>query len=280
MNERAAPPAAPPAAERPGRHLAAARERCGFGVADVARHLKLSRWQIEALEADDYRRLPGIVFVRGFIRNYARLLKLDPAPLLAGIEQCTPQAADVAPAVRPAGIPFPTKRGLRWHKYAIVVLAIMIPAVFVEYYRDEAAEVSTQPRPVAPVPAQKIPEVKTEAAVAGNFEPVSLPTAAAADPLVAVPAATTAAPPTPAETAAEQSIKLTFERESWVEIRDKRGRKIFSQLNAAGTEQLVSGMPPLSLVVGNAAGVHVMYNDQPVDLGPYVKVDVARLTLE
>jgi cytoskeleton protein RodZ len=78
----------------------------------------------------------------------------------------------------------------------------------------------------------------------------------------------------------EHWVKLKFEREAWVEIRDRNGRKIFSRLNPAGTEQAVSGQPPLTLVVGNAAGVRVMHNDQSVDLAPYIQIDVARLTLE
>jgi cytoskeleton protein RodZ len=71
-----------------------------------------------------------------------------------------------------------------------------------------------------------------------------------------------------------------FSRESWVEIRDRQGRTIFSQLNPAGTAQAVSGQPPLRLVVGNATGVRMLYNDRTVDLAPYTQVDVARLTLE
>ena len=55
---------------------------------------------------------------------------------------------------------------------------------------------------------------------------------------------------------------------------------IFSQLNRRGTEERVTGTPPLSLVVGNAHGVRLTYDDQPVDLAPHTKVDVARLTLE
>jgi cytoskeleton protein RodZ len=51
-------------------------------------------------------------------------------------------------------------------------------------------------------------------------------------------------------------------------------------LNAPGTDQVVSGLPPLSLIVGNANGVQLTHNEQPVDLGRYTKVDVARLTLE
>ena len=73
-----------PIARPAGEQLAAARANRGLSITEIAQHLKLSPWQVEALEAGDYRRLPSPVFVRGFIRNYARLVKLDPAGLLAG----------------------------------------------------------------------------------------------------------------------------------------------------------------------------------------------------
>jgi cytoskeleton protein RodZ len=71
-----------------------------------------------------------------------------------------------------------------------------------------------------------------------------------------------------------------FDEESWVEIRDSAGNVIFSQLNQAGSERRIYGRPPLSLIVGNAHGVRLTYNEQPVDLERHTKVDVARLTLE
>ena len=64
-----------------GGRLAEARKAQNLTTADVARQLKLSVWQVEALEAGGYQRLPGPIFVRGFIRNYARLVKLDPNEL-------------------------------------------------------------------------------------------------------------------------------------------------------------------------------------------------------
>ena len=66
----------------PGERLARARQAQGLSTGDVARRLKLSVWQIEALESGNYAPLPGAIFVRGFIRNYARLLKLDAEALL------------------------------------------------------------------------------------------------------------------------------------------------------------------------------------------------------
>ena len=281
---------APPV--RPGSQLRAGREACGLGVVDVARQLKLSPWQIEALEADDYARLPGTVFVRGFIRNYARLIKLDPAHLLEHAEgQMPPPIARPAPALPPsAEIPFPSGRKLNWHKYAIAALVLLVPVVVFEFYRDDAAEVTVKSRQVVLPPSQAVAEIKTGETIAAPQEPAVSEAVAAA-----MPAAKSAKqtgkneaepPPLATRTATmehkpgEHLVKLRFERESWVEIRDRSGHKIFSQLNPAGTEQAVSGQPPLTLVVGNAAGVQLIHNDQPVDLSPHIKVDVARLTLE
>jgi cytoskeleton protein RodZ len=75
-------------------------------------------------------------------------------------------------------------------------------------------------------------------------------------------------------------VRLSFDRESWVEIKDARGRLILSQLNPPGSSQVVQGEPPLSLVVGNARSVRLAYGDREVDLGPYTRVDVARFTLD
>jgi cytoskeleton protein RodZ len=77
-----------------------------------------------------------------------------------------------------------------------------------------------------------------------------------------------------------QRIELDFNRESWVEIRDAEGRVVFSQLNRPGTRREVEGVAPFSIVIGNAHGVKLRYNDSDVDLMPYTRTDVARLTLK
>ncbi|MBY0570364.1 MAG: helix-turn-helix domain-containing protein [Burkholderiaceae bacterium] len=66
----------------PGARLAAARNASGWTVDQVATQLKITRHQILAIEADDYDVLPAPAIVRGFVRAYAKLLKLDSAPLL------------------------------------------------------------------------------------------------------------------------------------------------------------------------------------------------------
>jgi cytoskeleton protein RodZ len=89
-----------------------------------------------------------------------------------------------------------------------------------------------------------------------------------------------AAQPPSADAAKTAQVRLVFEGESWVEIRDGNGDVIFSRLNAAGTERTVRGSRPLTVVVGNAPQVKLVYKDEPVDLAQHTRVDVARITLD
>ncbi|MGZ5818252.1 MAG: RodZ domain-containing protein [Burkholderiaceae bacterium] len=75
----------------PGAQLAAHRQAKGLTVEQVANQLNLAPRQIQALEADNYAALPGVVIARGFIRAYAKLLKVDPTPLVSLMQ------GDVAP---------------------------------------------------------------------------------------------------------------------------------------------------------------------------------------
>ncbi len=80
-----------------GRKLRAAREAAGLSLADVAQSLKFTPRQIELLEADDYAALPGMTVVRGFIRSYAKLLKMDADASVAharrGLAECAARSA-------------------------------------------------------------------------------------------------------------------------------------------------------------------------------------------
>ncbi|MBC7455081.1 MAG: DUF4115 domain-containing protein [Massilia sp.] len=78
----------------PGKTLAAQREAMGWTVEQVADQLKLAVRQVIALEQGDYANLPGPAVVRGFVRAYAKVVKLDAAPLVAQIALDTPAPSD------------------------------------------------------------------------------------------------------------------------------------------------------------------------------------------
>ncbi|APV50477.1 hypothetical protein BWI17_12710 [Betaproteobacteria bacterium GR16-43] len=69
----------------PGAVLGAERERQNLSRADIAQRLRMSVSQVEALELGDYTRLPRGTFLRGFVRNYARVVGVDPETVLSAL---------------------------------------------------------------------------------------------------------------------------------------------------------------------------------------------------
>lgn len=267
-----------------GKRLSEARRAQNLAATDVARQLKLSLWQVEALEEGRYQQLPGPIFVRGFIRNYARLVKLDPEELLREAGSSLPQQAARSESPPSRDIPFPTEHVSRWPKYAAAAGVIFVALAVYEFVWNEPEGAPKQAVAVAPVPVPPKPrsEITTPPAQAAGEIRSAQPaiaaetTAAPAGGMSATASAGEERVPKPGE----KRVRLDFDRESWVEIRDRNERVIFSQLNRPGTTQEVSGLPPLSVVVGNSHGVRMTFGDQPVDLASHTKVDVARLILQ
>lgn len=267
-----------------GEVLSRARRAAGLSVEDVARQLKFGARQIESLEAGRYGELPGSTIARGMVRNYARLLKLDPEPLvqrMAGLV-ARPAAIDAAvPFRRP--IPFSDSArhvNLGYALLSLAVLGVML-AVVLGWPGDPARDSELTFIPAGQVAA--VPPVEPERVpVATVGTPLAL--VAPAQPAAeAKPGAEPKSGAEPAPGAATESaprITLRFGRDSWVEVRGGDGRVLASGLNAAGTTRVVDGTAPFKLVIGNAQHVQLHYGERKVDLAQHVRLDVARLTLE
>ena len=79
--------------------------------------------------------------------------------------------------------------------------------------------------------------------------------------------------------AGEQSLVFALRKSAWIEVRDGDGRLVVSKTFPAGTEQTISGTPPLAIRIGNADDVSLRYKGKPVDLAPHIRANIARLTL-
>ena len=272
-----------------GAVLAAAREEMNLSVSDVARHLKLTPSQVEALEEGAYERLPGRVFVRGFLRNYAKLLGVDPQPLLRRIEHEMPQprVVDEPPPAQEAVMP--TGERSRLPLYTGIAATVIAALAAYEFGfnnppPEEASKSGAPAQATAPDPAPGSAAPATSAATP-PIKPYSVASAPSAEAGSGVPLNPALSAPEGTESAkaprpGERELHFRFEQESWVEIRDRNDKVIFSKLNRAGAEERVAGAPPLKLVVGNAQGVRLNYDNKPVDLTPHIGVTVARLTLQ
>lgn len=266
----------------PGECLREAREAIGLSVDDVAQTLKFSPRQIEALERDDFQALQGATFLRGFVRSYARLLKLDAAPLLSQIEaEAAPAAAEITPPCN-MGEAAPVSFFERNQRWLIAALLLIVVAVVGGYFYTRmdfvvSANSSTSALGSQPVPTEGVVPVVVEppkATPVTPSEPVVAEAAAPEGPRVPADVSAT----TPAITA--HTLVFDFDDVSWLEVKDASQRIVLTGEFPKGTRQVVNGRPPFQLWIGKAAGVRLVYGERKVDLQPYTRDAVARLTLD
>lgn len=274
MSDAAADAESSAVLERPGAAgavLFKERRRQGLSLGDISRQLKLSVRQVEALERDDYAGYKSPVFIHGFIRNYAKLLGLDPEPLIRATDLMLDPPMMAAPAPRQQERSQPTP--LEDKKYPLwpaIVAVLLVGLAIAVYFGSRRAPDARRTAPTVAArdksaPSSKIAaETKSEAR-AGSVERRSR---------IETSGVGAAAP------AGRVTVRMIFEQDSWVEIKDRAGNTIFGQLNPAGSRRSINGEAPLSVVVGNAAGVRLFQGDKSIDLAPHTRVDVARLKLE
>jgi cytoskeleton protein RodZ len=280
-----------------GAQLRHARESQGLSVADAAQQLKFAPRQIESLENERFERLPGPTIARGMVRNYARLLNLDPEPLVERMShdgQAPPDSAQLAARYNQA-VPFSDsgrRSSLVYAGFSVAVLAL-VGVVAYEWQQQGA-----RPQFVAPA-QQPVEEVAQPAQPLEPAQPPEPPQRVAQpQPVIEPPKVVEAIRPPEPQAVAEKPVAekpvaekplaaggirhivLRCEEESWLEVTDASGQSLVTSLSPAGSERVVRARGPLEIVIGNARGVTLLVDDKPVDLKPHTRVDVARVTVK
>jgi cytoskeleton protein RodZ len=297
-------PASNPAS--PGQVLAEARERQGLSRTEIAQRLHMSPSQVEALESGEYARLPKGPFLRGFVRNYAKLLGVDSEPLVAGLAEAAPATPRIV--VPSQNIRFdPLHERISSSPYvkggliAGVVLAFGFAAMYWwTAVRDEppASQAAKKLEPAqsqiaqAPLPAAETPPPveapRMEAPPPATATPAPAPAPTKSEPPKSEPKADAPKADAPKAEAPKPAVVppgggrlvFSFRGESWVEVKDATGKMLISRVNEPGSQAEVVGKPPFSAIVGNAAEVTLRYNGRDFPLEPHTRVSVARFTVE
>jgi cytoskeleton protein RodZ len=297
----------------PGRALAAQREAMGWTVEQVADQLKLAVRQVVALEAGDYAALPGPAVVRGFVRAYAKIVKLDAAPLVAMIALDSPGPADTAGAHlrrdKPAAfseVRFPTHgKRAALPLVPIAVVVVLVGAAAAAWHfglvqrllnRAEAPAASATAGGVAapnltvvPAPAVAAPAGAAPATPALEVPPLHNPSV----PLISVPppSSTTAGSPAAgvapgAEPAAApaaagaNALVVTVREDSWLEVRRAKGAPLIARLVKGGSTESFEITEPVTLVVGKPSAVSATLRGAAVELPPVAGSAVSRVNLK
>ena len=298
-----------------GAQLKAQREALGWPVEQVADQLKLAPRQVIALEEGDMAALPNVAVVRGFVRAYAKVVRLDAAPLVAMIEVHPAPAQDPAAPVRreisatfsESRFPSMTQRSSNQTPLWIAgAVAVVVAAAFGAYklgyvpasLLSSHAEKEVAHADVGPVettlikPGQDLTPVQTPSVPLISVPPPpgnDTQTGAPATSVASAPAAVPATPPAttaavaPAEAPAAvgaNALVLKVEQDSWVEIRRPGSTPLISRMVKAGSTETFDITGPATLVVGKPGVVQATLRGAKLDLPTVAGGTITRVSIK
>lgn len=314
-----------------GAMLREAREAQGLSVAEAAAKLHLHQRIVEALEEDDRNRLPLPIYVRGYLRNYARLVGLDAQAVLAAYEGSETdddddEHSELRPPLKAPNQASSSDKPVKAVTYLLTLgLVVLLLAWWQSRHLTDESPVdlgSVDPEATATGPAEdattpaddalgypieivRHPDsalfplnVPADREDAGTSEPAgSEPPAhlldtmpdvdtgdrdASADPADAVETIDTVEPgangdaPGSEMPAGEEGLVLELSEESWIEVYDADGERLYIGLGQPGERISLEGAAPLRVRLGFAPGVSVRYNGEPVATDEYSSAGVAQ----
>ncbi len=318
-----------------GKLLKKSRESIGHSIAQTAEAMCLAEEILIKLENEDFKSLPEPPYIRGYLRNYAKLAEIEPTEIIACYESL--RGAD------PSDLNYHFKSSAKIHSQQnkkhlspvlmqLLLLAVllgglaaltMIPTVnqwVKTTWNNFSNQTATQSNGITdnplltgtmPVPtplpidvnvnqAENTTEVtpnetdNTTSPLENNIAKTENTTANDADKTADKPSNTTSEPITtikigeenksealiPTSTDGSIKIKLIFNKEVWMRIKDGKKKTVFEGQNTSGQEKELSLKKPLTFRVGNAQGLSLFVDGEPVDISGYIKGSVANFTLE
>lgn len=276
----------------PGETLRYQREQMGLTIDGASARSRIKKSVLEAIEAGETGEIPS-VYLRGYIRNYARFLGVD----LSSIEPQIEKVKGADPGVRTVFTVKSTRnRGEKWLKASSYLAASALIATLAWQFTHEAVRFSqgdsklvtatTHPsdssQNASPDATRetRAPNTHLNASIASvemlgkRSELVSDSAAgqawAAIDGTVEDPAASIGS---------NHSLSIMTSADTWVEITDATGSQLELDLIRAGTSREYSGPAPFEVMIGRASAVVLNMDGTAVDLEPHTRGNVARITL-
>jgi cytoskeleton protein RodZ len=223
--------------------------------------LHLDGWVIEGLESGNYARIGPAVYVKGHLKRYAELLGLPADEILANFEgQPLDEIPPPAPAMRVRTSPS-TGNALPWARIVgVAVIAALVAGGLWLWH-------PWHPRSAAGVPAKAADTLASAAAPPGATSDAQGASAGSGSE----PAAPSASDPVAG--AGRARLRLLFLADSWVDVHDAAGQRLFAGNGHANNVRSMSGAAPLRVYIKSASSVHLDINNHAVVIGPQFIID-------
>ncbi len=272
------------------------RERLSkdLSLEQISHETKITARLLEAIEKDRFESLPGGVFAKSFVRQYARFLGLDEEEMAAQVEKAINPAGDV-PAFA-AGLPEPAFKVPRMEEWegsgrsnssvlpalaGVVAVMLVCSAVYAWWQRSRrpiaTAPITSvrKPAPSLPKPAEVAPVTP---AVANSPETEPKTDVSTAAPAPSAQQETAAPPVETSNPAATLHISLAADSDDWVKV-STDGKVVMSDVLHASQVKNFEAVEALRLRVGDAGSLQLTVNGKPAgSLGPKGQVRNVEVT--
>jgi cytoskeleton protein RodZ len=279
---------------RIGRRLRKERLKRKLSVEEVSAHLRLSGMLLGDLESGRLDRMAAI-YRRGYIRNYAHLLGLDPNPLLEELEpEQPPELREVLPGSQRAR---KLDRFLKVATY-LLVTTVIVPPLIIIYWQSGSRIVEGEPassdnagieissnaddrvaRRIARALALDEQPAGDDAGRPTHMSASALPLSAARPVREIEPVIAEIEPAEQGEQNPSADIDLTLRmhEDSWIEISDAAGLRLEYDLLRAGQERVYRGLPPFRILLGRASSVDLLIGNQVLEYDGHDRGGVVQL---
>jgi cytoskeleton protein RodZ len=268
-----------------GDKLRREREMRGVTLEEIAESTKIGTRSLRALEQEDFEKLPGGIFNKGFVRAYSRFLGLDEEQTVADFDLAWSEHESARGPGQELVVDEKPEPERSTSKLLLAVLMVAI-AVAAAWYalqgfrraraarnqepapsgsqQVSAAQPSSLPPSVSPAAGQSSEAAPSAAASNGppeNPEPLSNSNSAAASD-----ESGKAIVGKPAQSSAPIRIEVFAREASWLSI-IADGKYVSQGVLSAQKSRSIHAQKEVRLTVGNAGGVEVSFNGQAVDIG-------------
>jgi len=270
-----------------GERLRQQRVAMGVSLQHISEQTRIGVRYLEALEAGDFKQLPGAIFARSFVRQYAEIVGTDASSLESELQQIFPSEDTFSPvdfnqSTLRATLQNDTllaAEGPVWKRLPLTALSLATALVISSLLYVGWQRVVLHNETSEPAVAQQAPAAKPPVSKADPTTPPVVPAAVSTPEPAPQPKPTTElqAPPGNGVPGA-MAVRVVAREKTWVSIM-ANGRFLYSGILQPYEERTVTGVEWARVVIGNSTGVDLETDGRSIGpIGPRGSVRVVVLT--
>tara|TARA_B100000700_G_scaffold180076_1_gene198788 strand:+ start:6219 stop:7142 length:924 start_codon:yes stop_codon:yes gene_type:complete len=294
------------ASETVGEILRNKREEIGLSLDEITEKLNLDSNLIELLENNDFEKFKVETYLKGYLRAYSKLLGIDGDRIIKLYKESNPEKEpEILPDVKPKNQKNSSDRSVKLFSY-IIGLSIVL-SMLIWYQKNITIKPDANNNNIGNIelnknnkingvdtsykiithsdywqwPIDNIPDRYRDSGENDNSKSVKNEKIKdnIKENVIQEEVLETEESPIYETQQSADTVVLNLRGDSWIEIYDREGNRLFLDLARSGKNYIINGDSPFDILLGAANEVSVEFNGSLVNIEPYIRYGIARFTL-